>query len=295
MPTLHLTRGIPGSGKSTFAKQWVQEDPEGRVRINRDDLRGMMFATDSKLLSPEQERQVSNVEKSAARAALNAGKDVIIDATNLRSRYVREWFTLGFPVRFHDFPVELHIALARNATRENPIPREAIEKMFTRATLNGALPPAPVGDPVTGRPYEQDWDLPSAYIVDVDGTLAHMNGRSPYDWGRVDEDTVDPAVRDMVNALEQGHNIVLLSGRDSIARALTEKWLTDNFIRYDELHMRAAGDSRRDTVVKRELFDAHIRDRFNVMGAIDDRPSVCRFWRSIGVKTFQVGDPHHEF
>ena len=46
MPTLHLTRGIPGSGKSTFAKQWVQEDPEGRVRINRDDLRGMMFATD---------------------------------------------------------------------------------------------------------------------------------------------------------------------------------------------------------------------------------------------------------
>lgn len=295
MPTLHLTRGIPGSGKSTFAKNWVQEDPEGRVRINRDDLRGMLFATDSKLLSPEQERQVSVIEKGAARAALNAGKDVIIDATNLRSRYVREWFALGVPVRFHDFPVELHIALERNAGREHPIPREAIEKMFARATLNGALPPAPVGDPVTARRYEQDWELESAYIVDIDGTLAHMDGRSPYDWTRVGEDAVDPAVRDIVNALEQSHHIILLSGRDSAARSFTEKWLTDHFIRYDELHMRAAGDSRRDTVIKRELFDAHVRDRFNVMGVIDDRPSVCRFWRSIGVKTFQVGDPHHEF
>jgi len=295
VPTLFLTRGIPGSGKSTFAKEWVREAPTRRIRINRDDLRGMLYATDDKLLSFAQEKHVSAMEKATARAALQAGQDVIIDATNLRSKFVREWFGLGFPVRFIDFPVDLETAIARNANREHPIPEDAIRQMFKRATINGALPPAPVPDAVTGRLYQQDWSLTAAILVDIDGTLAHMNGRSPFDWNRVGEDAVDPSVRAVVNALEPTHHVILLSGRDESARAATEAWLEANFIAYDELHMRPAGDTRRDTVIKRELFDAHARARFNVIGVIDDRPSVCRFWRSIGVKTFQVGDPNHEF
>ena len=35
---LILCRGIQGSGKSTWAKAWVAEDPEHRIRINNDDL-----------------------------------------------------------------------------------------------------------------------------------------------------------------------------------------------------------------------------------------------------------------
>ena len=37
-----VLRGLQGSGKSTFAKQWVNEDPEHRVRFNRDDIRNML-------------------------------------------------------------------------------------------------------------------------------------------------------------------------------------------------------------------------------------------------------------
>ena len=41
MKRIILTRGIPASGKSTWAKQEVLKDPEHSIRINRDDLRNM--------------------------------------------------------------------------------------------------------------------------------------------------------------------------------------------------------------------------------------------------------------
>ena len=41
MKKIILTRGIPASGKSTWAKQEVLKDPEHSIRINRDDLRNM--------------------------------------------------------------------------------------------------------------------------------------------------------------------------------------------------------------------------------------------------------------
>lgn len=39
---LIICRGIQGSGKSTWAKQWCHEDPEHRVRFNNDDIRNML-------------------------------------------------------------------------------------------------------------------------------------------------------------------------------------------------------------------------------------------------------------
>lgn len=42
MSKLILCRGIQGSGKTTWAKQWVLEDPEHRVRFNNDDIRNML-------------------------------------------------------------------------------------------------------------------------------------------------------------------------------------------------------------------------------------------------------------
>lgn len=295
MSTLYLTRGIQASGKSEWARAWVQEDPGTRVRVNRDDLRRMLYATTTTLLDRQHENVVTTVEQALVMAALTEGKDVVIDAMHLRARYVRRWYALGYPVELVDFPIDLDTALARNATRAHPIPEASVRRTFNQLTPGGVLPPAPVNTGPVVEPYTPNPDLIDTYLVDVDGTLAHMTGRSPYDWDRVGEDDVDEAVRDVVNALSNGARIIVMSGRDSSCREITETWLHANGIEFDQLLMRTRGDNRADVTVKRDLFDEHVRGRFNVLGVFDDRPSVCRMWRALGVKTFQLGDPHKEF
>ena len=59
---------------------------------------------------------------------------------------------------------------------------------------------------------------------------------------------------------------------------------------YDGLHMRVTGDQRKDSVVKAEIFDREIRDRYHVVGVFDDRAQVVRMWRSLGLTVFQVAE-----
>lgn len=135
-------------------------------------------------------------------------------------------------------------------------------------------------------------------IVDVDGTLALRVGpraRGPYDWGRVGEDEPNLPVIAMVEALAAaGHRIVFLSGRESVPGCYedTFAWLERHVAIGGpiELYMRAEGDHRRDTVVKREMFHAHLADR-EVLCVVDDRDQVVRMWRrELGLPCFQVAE-----
>ena len=62
-----------------------------------------------------------------------------------------------------------------------------------------------------------------------------------------------------------------------------------------ELIMRAAGDMRKDSIVKAELFFEHIEPNYNVMMVIDDRPQVIRMWTDIGLDVINVGNYYEEF
>lgn len=57
-----------------------------------------------------------------------------------------------------------------------------------------------------------------------------------------------------------------------------------------ELHMRPAGDRRRDSIVKAELFDRHVRDQYRVLVVLDDRKQVVEMWRSLGLTCLQVAE-----
>ncbi len=296
MTRLLITRGLPASGKTTFARKLQPYV----VRVNRDDLRLMLHGR--RLFTQWAEAQVTAVQRTMVEALLRARATVIVDDTNLRSRTVRDWaemaarFRAGFEV--HDFTdVPLDECLRRDAARraDEQVGEAAIRRMHDRFLTRRNLPlPVPVVDHDHVR-YVPDERLPPALLVDIDGTVAVLGARSPYDWSRVGEDTPNQPVIDAVRAMHAAGNAILFcTGRDESSRGETEAWL-DLFVGvpYEGLFMRPGGDSRRDSVVKREIFERRIRDRWRIAGVFEDRQHVVRMWRSLGLTVFQVAEGDH--
>lgn len=301
MTTLVLTRGLPSSGKSTWARGWVAEDPEGRARVNRDDLRMLMFG--AYVLPASQENAVTAAQRSAVDALLRAGRDVVVDDTNLSAKTVRGWYSVadaaGAEVVFSDMETTLEQALAWNSGRDKSVDESVIRRFYDRYYQGGRLPlpPDPKKERAVGRPYKPDERKPRAWIFDVDGTIAHMDDRrGPFEWHRVGEDRLDESVARIARIIashepeDDNHPdvVIVLSGRDGSCRPQTEEWLRRHGVHYDHLWMRAAGDMRKDSVIKIELFDRHIRDNFWVQAVFDDRDQVVRMWRDMGVPCYQV-------
>lgn len=138
---------------------------------------------------------------------------------------------------------------------------------------------------------------PTALIVDLDGTLAlrgtQAGARQWYDWSRVGEDEVNWPVYHLITALSEAYAeaLIFVSGRKDICRSETEEWLTEHVgLRYEHLHMRRADDNRQDAIIKREIFDEHIRGNYNVLYVIDDRDQCVRAWRELGLTVLQIAD-----
>ena len=90
---LIITRGLPGSGKSTQALEWVNQEPDRRARVNRDELRMALYGKYTGLTF-KQEQALSHAQRAAVKSLLEGGRSVVVDDTNLRLRYARPWADL---------------------------------------------------------------------------------------------------------------------------------------------------------------------------------------------------------
>jgi predicted kinase len=277
MNKLILTKGLPASGKTTWANEQVAGSNGKIININKDDLRAMLHAGKG---SKYRESFVIEVQETLTKLAFEAGHDVIWSDTNLNPIHENRARTLSDCVEIVDFTdVSLEKCIMRDQLRANPVGEKAIRDQY-----NKWLRKEP-------ELLVQDETKQKALIIDVDGTLAHMSGRSPYDWSRVGEDSVDDTVADVVRLHKAaGYDIIIVSGRDAVCRQITEDWLTSHNIPFDYIYMRAQGDSRKDFIVKREIFDNYIRGHWNIKFVLDDRNSVVKTWREIGLKCFQVAE-----
>lgn len=273
------TVGLPASGKTTWAGEQVRAGGGKVVRVNKDDLRASLLPGVSH--SQEREKIVLMARDAQIRAFLGAGLTVISDDTNLSPKHIEAFKKMADEVEIKDFTsVPLHECLRRDRRRgEDSVGDKVIRDMYFRY-----LKPKHAE-----RAY--DPDLPMALICDLDGTLSLVTNRNPYACQLAGQDLVCETVLDIVKMYHRRDwRILLVSARDEgLGREVTEKWLADNIIPYDMLWMRKAGDSRQDTVVKREIYDTFIRDKYNVGLVLDDRTSVVDMWRDeLGLKCFQV-------
>lgn len=137
MSKIILCRGIQGSGKTTWAKQWVLEDPEHRVRFNNDDIRNML----GKYWVPSREHLVSDIKKDSIVSAMEFGYDIVVDNMNFNPKEIEYYenlvdSTLGYmncySLEYKDFFIPLEVCIGRDSKRENPIGEEVIRKTYER-------------------------------------------------------------------------------------------------------------------------------------------------------------------
>lgn len=145
MPKIILCRGIQGSGKTTWAKQWALEDPEHRVRFNNDDIRNML----GKYWVPSREDLVKSLRNAFLLNSMSYGFDIVIDNMNLNpkeleyyNRVLDDWnnpkwampdvVRPKYSLEFKNFSVPLQECIERDSKRPDPIGEEVIRKTYEK-------------------------------------------------------------------------------------------------------------------------------------------------------------------
>ncbi len=295
MPTLYITKGLPGSGKSTLAKKLVAESNGTLVRVNRDDLRKQHPKWKPNVFSSEVKKVVTAQRDELIKSNLLVGNDVISDDTNLSAKTYSHLEKIAKSLKadvlcfdFMDpessYYVPLETCIKQDLMRADSVGKDVILKFWYSYAVNKVPQP------------EWHKELPDAWIIDIDGTLAHHEGvRGTYE-EKYDLDIPDRTVVKLVKALSATFKIIILSGREGsmTGELQTKEWLKAHNIPYDEFYMRKVNDRRNDSIIKKEIFETKIKFRYNIVGVVDDRPRVIRMWEEQGLKVLKCG-PGYEF
>lgn len=141
------------------------------------------------------------------------------------------------------------------------------------------------------------------FIFDIDGVLADPTHRlpliekTPQDWASFfkacDQDTPIWAPLFLACDLAKKHRVELWTGRPERTRVITENWLRHHQARQLSgcvLRMRADGDHRADTLVKREFLEAIRRTGCEPDLIFEDRARVVRMYRDEGLRVAHVAE-----
>jgi hypothetical protein len=143
---------------------------------------------------------------------------------------------------------------------------------------------------------------PQVILCDIDGTIAlHGPERGHYEYEKVGGDKPNEPVIFAMNAMIDNDGlsapeVVFISGREDRCRHETLMWLHEHANVFEPpLLMRKTGDHRPDNIIKREIYDAEIKDKYDVVLVLDDRDRVVKMWRELGLTCLQVAnDPEGE-
>jgi predicted kinase len=290
--------GISGSGKSTFAKRVYDSDPKKHLIVNRDKIRELLFGYTESTISdyydhPDmflREREVTKFEDILIKQGLQDKKTVIVDATHLRIKYLNRFQNFNVQVDYVPLDIDLKTCQERAQNRIRKVSPDIVAKqhkafrnLYKYTDFTSYIPSTQIDGT-----FEYSKDKEDCVIFDIDGTLAKMDGRSPFDWSRVEDDALNMPVYNAYLAHKAlGNKIVICTGRDGVCASETKSWLSAYEIFYDEFHIRAEGDCRKDYVIKEELWN-DINSRYNIICIYDDRDQVVHHARSLGIAVFQV-------
>jgi predicted kinase len=298
-----MTIGCSACGKNTWVDEFVRTQPLNDIDtdknpwvvIERDVIRftdilqnkGVKDWTRYKF-KRQNEEKVTVIQDRQIQEAFDNGQNIIICETNLnpknRNAMVLKLTEMGYSVEFKEFEVDLNTLWKRDAQRFGGVGHLVIYRQYQQwLEYKGA------------RKYVQNDSLPDAIVFDVDGTLATMHNRGPFDWMKVDQDHYRREVCDMLDGfVVKDYEIIIATGRDGSAEELTKKWLDAGDLLYDDFYIRPEGNFEKDFVIKERML-WEMEKKYNICAWVDDRPQVSNHLRLLGVNVIQVADPYVDF
>lgn len=297
---LIITKGLPASGKSSWADEYIKENPNF-VKIEKDQIRknGELFPGGQYVHKRGDESIVLKERDKQVREAFKQGKSVISSDTNLVQKHITQLTNIAKQNRatveiksFLDVP--LKELIERDEKREDSVGEQVIRRMYH--TQVGKMPTFLKYDP----------NLPFVVVSDLDGTLTKgPKDRSPYEWHKVGQDDINLGLSHILDGIRliDYAKIFIFSGRNEVCRPETEEWLERHDIEYDLLEMRpqfledgVTENNLSDETIKADMIEKHIRGKYNVLVWFDDRVRVSNMLRDVyGINVAQFGDPNYKF
>lgn len=282
--TILFLKGLPGSGKTTYAIDYLKNNPNFK-RVNKDDIRSNL--KDYKF-TKKIEKEVLDIERKTGINYLRHGFNLIVDDTNFNPIHEEYWRNIAdtgdynFIIKYIDTP--LKECIKRDKERETTIGERVIKQMYNKYVKSNITTDSRLI-------LEQDKTLPKCIICDIDGTLALINGREVFDNTKVYTDKVNiPVANILYDYVKLGVKVIYLSGRMVTSRDVTIQWLRDNNLWFENqsIYMRREGDYRKDSIVKKELYEKFVKDKYYIKFVLDDRNQVVDMWREEGLLCLQV-------
>jgi predicted kinase len=285
-----LTKGLIASGKSFWSTEFLKKNKNYK-RVNRDYIRHCLSAY---TFDDENEKLVQKVWSQVVKEILESGYNLIVDEMNLnfdtRNKnisYIKSIIP-NIDIEIKNFPITLEEAITRDKLRSFVIGEKVIKQTWNKYK-NELIE---MLENQNNFKVVYDSRLQDAVCFDVDGTLALRVSRNPFDYTKVKEDKpIKIVFEQMEFQYSKGREIFVFSGRDGLCYEDTFEWIRENLNNDDfTLCMRKTGDKRRDSIIKKELYEQHIKDKYNLIAVYDDRPQVLNeLWRDLGIFTFDVG------
>lgn len=301
MQEIIILVGISGSGKTTWCEDFIKENPN-YVRVNRDSIRMGITASNNRLLKRDLENLVTKIQHEQIRTCLLEGYSVIIDNTNLKSKTISS-LALSF-----SYLVDMSLRIIEedvDICKKRVIIRDAIEDVSYIDKQYSNLQTLKEegftnGQPICNMaiPVTQDNNLPSCVICDLDGTLSLYGDKNAYDRDFENDELNIPVANILKSYVQEDKHIFFLSGRNSKYRDQTMSFLTKSLFDPERftLIMRDEKDFRRDSIVKKEMYDKNIYGRYHVDFVIDDRLQVIEeCWNSLGLFVLNVNQNNKRF